>query len=199
MNQTPNTPDQKTPGLVKWLGYLAITMLLVLPLAVFTVRSGAWQQGLLIYAIGCLGSALMVLLAVVLLLLPRLFTAAAKQRGEGSNSLEIDSDTLAQQAQAYPELKTLVMKAPYDYVYEKAEKTAKTMGWKIYRQSYNSGVMEAVDTTSIMNFKDDIVIRIRTNEEGTLVDLRSVSRVGLGDMGANAARINAFLERMMQD
>ena len=45
-----------------------------------------------------------------------------------------------------------------------------------------------------MNFTDDVVIRLRTNAEGTLIDLRSVSRVGISDLGANAARIEAFLE-----
>ena len=41
-------------------------------------------------------------------------------------------------------------------------------------------------------FKDDIVIRLRSNADGTLVDLRSVSRVGVSDLGANASRIQAF-------
>jgi len=45
-----------------------------------------------------------------------------------------------------------------------------------------------------MGFKDDVVIRVRTNAEGSLVDLRSVSRVGRSDLGANAARIRAFAE-----
>mgnify|MGYP000125570892 CR=1 FL=1 len=43
-----------------------------------------------------------------------------------------------------------------------------------------------------MGFRDDIVIRLRTNAEGTLVDLRSVSRAGRSDLGANAARIRTF-------
>ena len=225
MKQTSSTQGEQTPRLVNWLGYLAITLLLALPVAVITVRSGAWQQGLLLYAIGCLGAAILLLLAAVLLLLPRfapsrtaiagraliavpgsllllsllgagsnppihdittdlqdppVFVAAVEQRGAGSNSLEIDPETLAQQAQGYPELGTLVTPRPYDDVFEKAADVATDMGWKIYRQDYNVGVIEAVDTTAMMNFKDDIVIRLRTNNDGTLVDLRSVSRVGLG-------------------
>ena len=43
-----------------------------------------------------------------------------------------------------------------------------------------------------MAFKDDVVIRVRTNAEGSLIDLRSASRVGISDLGANAARIEAF-------
>ena len=62
----------KSPGLVNWTGYLALMLLLTIPLSVLIVRSGAWQQGLLLYAIACLGSALLILLSLILLLLPRL-------------------------------------------------------------------------------------------------------------------------------
>ena len=44
-------------------------------------------------------------------------------------------------------------------------------------------------------FVDDIVIRVRATESGSEVDLRSVSRVGRSDLGANAARIEAFAEK----
>ncbi len=49
-----------------------------------------------------------------------------------------------------------------------------------------------MDTTRIMAFKDDVVIRVRSNADGTLLDLRSVSRVGISDLGANARRIRQF-------
>ena len=66
--------------------------------------------------------------------------------------------------------------------------------WEVYHKDLNAGVIEAVDTTAIMGFKDDVVIRLNTNADGTLVDLRSVSRVGISDLGANAARIRSFLQ-----
>ena len=44
-----------------------------------------------------------------------------------------------------------------------------------------------------MAFKDDIAIRVRAAAEGSVIDLRSVSRVGVGDIGANARRIRAFI------
>ena len=59
------------PRLVNWLGYLAIALLLMLPLSLLTVRTGHWQPGLLLYAIACLGSTLLAILAIVLLLLRR--------------------------------------------------------------------------------------------------------------------------------
>ena len=244
MNQTPGTPAQKLPALINWLGLLALTMLVVLPVAVLTVRSGAWQQGLLLYAIGCFGAAILLLLAIVLMLLPRyaswrkalagrallavpgtllllsllaggdrprihdistdlqdppVFTAAQQQRGSGSNSLDTAPETQALQAAAYPEVQTLRSALEYEVIFDKAVRVAMELGWEIYRQDRNAGVIEAVDTTAIMGFKDDIVIRVRTSADGSLVDLRSVSRVGLGDLGANARRINSFIERMQQE
>ena len=243
MNQTPSAQAQPTPGLVNWLGYLAVTLLLTLAVAVITVRSGAWQQGLLLYAISCLGAAIVLLLALLLLVLPRfapwrkaiagralialpgtvlllsllgggnhprihdistdlqdppVFTAAGQQRGAGSNSLETDPDTMALQAQAYPALQSLRSSREYDAMFDRAVSVATDMGWNIYLQDRNAGVIEAVDTTAVMGFKDDIVIRLRTSADGTVVDLRSVSRVGIGDLGANARRISAFLERLQQ-
>ena len=244
MNQTPGTAAQKLPALINWLGLLALTMLVVLPVAVLTVRSGAWQQGLLLYAIGCFGAAILLLLAIVLMLLPRyaswrkalagrallavpgtllllsllaggdrprihdistdlqdppVFTAAQQQRGSGSNSLDTAPETQALQAAAYPEVQTLRSALEYEVIFDKAVRVAMELGWEIYRQDRNAGVIEAVDTTAIMGFKDDIVIRVRTSADGSLVDLRSVSRVGLGDLGANARRINSFIERMQQE
>ena len=230
--------EPRRPAMVNWTGYIAITLLLTLPLAVLMVRAGIWQQGLLLYAVSCLGAALVLLISVVLLLVPRfapwrrgialraacvvpgtllllsllagrgdyppihdittdrtdppVFTLAAEQRGSDANPLEILEDTLAQQEKAYPQLETMVVDTPIDQAFTRALEVAAAMGWEVYHQDINAGVIEAVDTTAIMGFKDDIVIRLRTNAQGTLVDLRSVSRVGVSDLGANAERIRKF-------
>jgi len=54
------------------------------------------------------------------------------------------------------------------------------------------GRLEAYDVTSIFGFVDDVVVRVRPAEGGSVVDVRSRSRDGKGDVGANAARIRAF-------
>ena len=226
---------------VSWLGYLAITLLLLLPLSVLTVRSGAWQQGLLLYAVACAGSALLVLLSAILLIVPRykpfrgqilarclfslpgvllllsivgnrgdvppihdittdvadppMFEQALLLRGDGTNPIDLDADDINQQLAAYPEVKTLRTDLSIEQAFERAEQLATKMGWEVTRSDLNAGVIEAVDTTRVMGFKDDVVIRLRTDADGTLVDLRSVSRVGVSDLGANAARIEDFLKR----
>ena len=69
---------------------------------------------------------------------------------------------------------------------------AEALGWEIIAQDEQAGTLEAVDTTTIMGFKDDIVIRISREGDSSIIDLRSVSRVGVSDLGANAKRIRAF-------
>jgi hypothetical protein len=57
------------------------------------------------------------------------------------------------------------------------------------------GRIEAVAYSSIMGFHDDVVVRIRADGEGSRIDVRSSSRYGTFDFGANAARIR----RLMND
>jgi uncharacterized protein (DUF1499 family) len=236
--------QSRPPGLVNWAGYIALTLLLALPASVLAVRTGAWQAGLLLYAIACLGSIVLLLLSIVLLLLPRFapwrkaiagrallaipgtalllslasgggsvrihdittdtrdpptFTVAALQRGADANSLEIDQAVIAQQQAAYPDLQTIVSTLPLDEAFSLALQVATDLDWEIYHQDRSTGVIEAADTTRIMAFKDDVVIRLRSNPQGgTLLDLRSVSRVGEGDIGANAKRIRTFREAFQQ-
>ena len=64
--------------------------------------------------------------------------------------------------------------------------------WKITRQESAAGEIEAVTTTPLFGFHDDVIIRVRPDAGGSRVDMRSKSRVGQGDLGANAARIRAF-------
>ncbi|TMA41924.1 MAG: DUF1499 domain-containing protein, partial [Deltaproteobacteria bacterium] len=57
-----------------------------------------------------------------------------------------------------------------------------------------SGTIEAVATTRVFGFQDDIAIRVRADgSAASRVDVRSKSRDGKGDLGANAARIRAYV------
>jgi len=58
-----------------------------------------------------------------------------------------------------------------------------------------SGIVEAVDTSFFFRFKDNVVVRVRpvTDTAGSVVDMRSVSRVGVSDVGVNARRVRRFL------
>jgi uncharacterized protein (DUF1499 family) len=60
-----------------------------------------------------------------------------------------------------------------------------------------AGRIEAVDSTFWFGFKDDVVIRVREAAAGsTRIDVRSKSRVGVGDLGTNARRVRTLLDRL---
>lgn len=233
----------KAPRVVSWTGYLCLAMLLILPVSVLAARTGAWQPGLLLYAIAVLGSALLLLITIILLLLPRFrpwrnnlslnllfafpgallflamlgagnsprihdittdtanpptFTAAPQMRGEDANTLDIKPGFITEQKKAYPDLAPLRTSLSRDEALDRALLVARNLGWEVYHEDREAGVIEAVDTTRFMGFKDDVVIRVSGDGDNLFVDLRSVSRVGLGDMGANSKRIRAFLEAFQQ-
>ena len=67
------------------------------------------------------------------------------------------------------------------------------LNWTLVNADFETGIVEAYDTTRVFGFVDDIVIRVRARGNGSRIDIRSVSRVGLGDAGMNAARIRSFI------
>jgi len=69
-------------------------------------------------------------------------------------------------------------------------------GWSIGRVDPAQGVVTAVAVTPLWRFHDDITIRVRPLDQGSRVDVRSRSRVGRHDLGANAARIRRFLREL---
>lgn len=117
-------------------------------------------------------------------------------RGDSSNPLEYRGPELAAtQRAAYPDIQPLVVGMPAEEVLESARAVAEAVGWRVVSVNAEAGLLEATDTTFWFGFKDDVAVRLRPAEAGgTRVDVRSISRVGLGDLGANAARVRRFLE-----
>jgi len=103
------------------------------------------------------------------------------------------SEAATIQKKLYPGIVTLTVEKPTDEVFAAAEKVARDLGWEIVRADPDSGQIEATATTYWFRFKDDVVIRLTPRGTESYVDIRSKSRVGQGDMGANAGRIQAFL------
>lgn len=97
--------------------------------------------------------------------------------------------------EAYPDIRSVRIDQPVAVVIEKAERLAEDRGWDIASVDPAAGNLEATDTVSLFRFKDDIVIRARAAENGaaSIIDVRSVSRVGVHDLGVNAKRVRDFL------
>jgi len=128
---------------------------------------------------------------------PPAFVALAEARRVAPNGLEYGGGTVAElQKQAYPDLATFRSELPSSELLALATKVAVNLGWSVAEASSHEGRIEATDTTRLFGFKDDVVIRIRSAGRGSALDIRSASRLGTSDLGANAGRIRTFLDRL---
>jgi len=90
------------------------------------------------------------------------------------------------------------MNMPPAAAFDRALGAAREMGWEIVAAVPADNRIEATATTLLFGFKDDIVIHITPAGNGSRIDVRSVSRVGRSDLGANARRIRSFLGKLNQ-
>jgi hypothetical protein len=96
----------------------------------------------------------------------------------------------------YPGLRPLQLAAPPPQAFARALAAAHAMGLEVVDADAGAGRIEAVATTRWFGFKDDVVVRIAPAGAGSRIDVRSRSRLGRSDGGANAARIQEFLTRV---
>lgn len=100
-------------------------------------------------------------------------------------------------AAAYGDLRSVLIPKPVAEVTASAVRLARKRGWEIASSDPVRGLVEATASVSYIRFHDDVVIRVRPAANGgSQVDIRSVSRVGIGDLGVNARRIREFLEEL---
>ena len=98
------------------------------------------------------------------------------------------------QAKGYPDLQSQTFEALLTNVASAASIMAEEngLGETMTRVSDNDIdiLVQGTATSFWYGFKDDVIIRLRPNGSGgTIVDMRSLSRVGGSDLGANAERI----------
>ena len=105
-------------------------------------------------------------------------------------------EVAAKQRAAYPDVKPAHLPVSPREAFDRALAAAQKMGWTIAAADPASGSIEATATTFWFGFKDDVVVRIRPDGAGSRVDVRSASRVGRSDIGANAARVREYLGRL---
>jgi hypothetical protein len=112
------------------------------------------------------------------------------------------ADTPQQQRQHYPDLASILLAEPPMAALRRAVQAAESLGWEVVvvrepatGEQAGSAIepgFEAVDRTTVFRFADDIVVRVRDEGARSRIDVRSTSRVGQSDLGANAARIRAL-------
>ncbi|WP_127075219.1 DUF1499 domain-containing protein [Rhodomicrobium lacus] len=128
---------------------------------------------------------------------PPAFDRVARIRQGQANPIRYDAAFAPLQAQAYPDIKPLVVQRPLIDVYTSVRDVVKTLNWKILEEqapeATKAGHIEAVDKTLLFGFVEDIAIRVTGNAKSARVDIRSSSRFGQHDLGRNAERVRRFM------
>lgn len=93
----------------------------------------------------------------------------------------------------YPGVKPITTTKSIDVAYQKALDLVKERGWQLNAFYPEVGIIEATARTPIFGFRDDVVIRVAEVDGEVRVDMRSCSRVGSGDFGMNARRIEHYM------
>ena len=129
---------------------------------------------------------------------PPRFAALGRQRPPGTSDYSGAATARAQQA-GYPDIAPLQVSAPAKLAYDVALALVTKRKWHIVdarpaAAGRRDAVIEATARTPIMGFRDDVVIRVSPAGQGARIDVRSASRYGFHDFGANASRVRSLLE-----
>jgi uncharacterized protein (DUF1499 family) len=123
---------------------------------------------------------------------PPAFVALAQRPGAANPVAYGGPDVARQQQAAYPDVVPIVLPEPPARAFARVQEAVKALGWEVAAVDPEAGRLEATDTTRWYGFKDDVVVRVRPDGAGSRIDVRSLSRVGRSDLGANARRIRRF-------
>jgi uncharacterized protein (DUF1499 family) len=125
---------------------------------------------------------------------PPAFVAILPLRAAAPNPASYGGpEVAAAQRRAYPDIAPLMAAAAPAAAYQRALAAARAMDWQVVAADPAAGRIEATATTFWFGFVDDVVVRVRPAAGGgSRIDVRSVSRVGKSDVGANAKRIRAY-------
>ncbi|MEM7026734.1 MAG: DUF1499 domain-containing protein [Pseudomonadota bacterium] len=117
---------------------------------------------------------------------PGFKTRLAKYTTENIASTSFDTN--------YPELNIRQYTLPEEQLQSHVIRAVNELGWELI-QTFNDGkTVNAVVTTKLLRFKDDVMIKLEKKDNAILVNLKSASRVGKGDLGANTRHIINFYE-----
>jgi len=201
--------------LMRWGAWMGLAALLVALIGAWITRPGAQKRGFALTLAGAVAGAAAFGVPFALLQSakasppihdittdtenPPRFVAIVALRQGSPNSVEYQGEAVAgRQRMAYPDIRPVTLAEPPDAAFKRALTAARDIGWQIVAAVPAQGRIEATDRTLWFGFKDDIVVRVTPTASGSRIDVRSVSRLGEGDLGKNAARIRAYLQRLQQ-
>jgi uncharacterized protein (DUF1499 family) len=132
---------------------------------------------------------------------PPRFDAIARLRPRDANPVTYAGlYTAEQQRTAYSDIEPDMTSVSPQEAYDAAMKVITKRKWHVVDArppqgtAPRDGLIEAIARTPILGFRDDVAVRVRATHEGARIDVRSASRYGRHDLGANAARVRALIE-----
>ena len=127
---------------------------------------------------------------------PPAFDAAKRTAANRDRDMGYPESFKPQVKEAYGDLHPFLLDATPADCFADSLQAAKNLGWTLIDSNPAKGTFEAEDRTAIFRFVDDVAVRVRPTSAGCAVDVRSKSRDGQGDLGANANRIRTFGEEL---
>lgn len=128
---------------------------------------------------------------------PPVYTASEQYGPRAREAMGYDPAFAPIQRDAYPDLAPILLDVPPAAALDRARNAAERLGWTLVKLDPEAGTLEAYDTTSFFRFVDDVSIRVQPAPGGrSRIDIRSKSRDGRGDIGANAQRIRTFRDAL---
>jgi uncharacterized protein (DUF1499 family) len=175
-----------------------------------TRRFGTQQRALFALIIGGAISAGAVILFLIAMRYPAIndlttdcnnpprFVFAVTLPANNSRSLAYNQAWMEpRQRRGYPGLAPLTTSLPPPAAFEQVVDVARaTRSWQVTHVDPAARSLEAVATSSIFRFHDDVVIEVRPQGNGSIIQMRSRGREGIGDFGRNDRRIEDFFARL---
>ena len=128
---------------------------------------------------------------------PPAFVAAVPLNTPGRT--DYDPAVAEQQRAAYPDLGPAMLPAAPADAFDRARTVVDEMGWELLAADAGDLRIEATDRSFWFGFPDDVVVRVAAEgRTGSRVDVRSLSRVGGGDLGVNARRVREFVAALTE-
>ena len=133
---------------------------------------------------------------------PRYDTLAKARSRDANPTIYAGLSAAERQMEAYPDIEPITTDLNARQSYEVALAVVTKRRWRVVEArspdpSRREGRIEAVARTALMGFRDDVIVRVRTEAQGSRIDIRSSSRYGTFDFGANADRIRNLIDDIL--
>jgi uncharacterized protein (DUF1499 family) len=208
-----------TPAAINLIGVSIAGLFIAIFIAIFSSvriwfggQTGASHAFAAIF-IACIGLAVPFYYLSQAAILPRLtdvettpdepldFKMLTSMRPADANPVtEPDAAAIEAQEEAYPDIGPMSLERSAPEVFSLVHEAVERLGWTIVVNEApgESGIgrIEATDRTLVMGFTDDVVVQVKGDDAHAVIDVRSVSRYGLHDLGTNAHRIRKLFEEV---